>query len=141
MSKETVSLPTKVRVEETGQVFDLPDKDIVTFGRLKRETDAQGNDIVLELEDPRKARMISRWHFQLHRRSDGYALKSVTGQKTEVDDVEILKDKEVFVMPGSIIRLSGILTLRLLGETATSRESDDDGLSTLRFADETKPKE
>src|SRR5438876_508462 len=40
-------IPASCLVEETGEVIQLPDQDIISFGRLKENEGIQANDIVL----------------------------------------------------------------------------------------------
>ena len=70
--------PVAVRVRETGERIELPLQDIVSFGRMDIIEGMSANDIVLTLPDGMATRQISRWHFELRRRTDGYILRSVT---------------------------------------------------------------
>jgi class 3 adenylate cyclase len=106
--------PSMVSVEETGQTFDLPLQDLITFGRLKPTDGVIANDIVLALPDSNLTRQISRWHFELRRQEDGFQLRSVSDQRTEVDGRLVPKGNHVKVKPGSIVRLGGAITLKFL---------------------------
>lgn len=103
--------PALVFIRETSQQIPLPQQDIVTFGRLEIIDGMTANDIVLALPDAAATRQISRWHFELRRRPTGYLLRSVSTQPTSVDGVPVLNGEEVPIQPGSIVVLSGVMTL------------------------------
>lgn len=116
--REKVSLPTRVAIQETGEELKLPtNKDTVSFGRLREVNGQPANDVVLVHPEPQNALMISRWHFELRRQSDGFRLRQLSEQLTEVDGVEVTKGNEVPLRPGSVVRLSGVLTLRFLADS------------------------
>lgn len=106
--------PNLIVVRETQQQIALPQRDIVSFGRLEVIEGMTANDIVLVLPDPERTRQISRWHFELRRRSSGYLLRSVSVQSTVVDGVEVHNGQEIPVQPGSVVQLSGVMTLDFL---------------------------
>ncbi len=93
----------------------LPERDLIRFGRLKEQDGLAANDVVLQA-DPSSTNRISRWHFELHRRSDGFVLKSVSDALTEVDGRAVGKGEEVSVRPGTSVRVGGVLTVELLGD-------------------------
>lgn len=73
---------------------------------------------MLSHTDPIVTQRISRWHFELHRRVDGYHLKPVSRALTEVNGERVKMGEPVLVRPGGSIRLSRVLTLTLEGEDA-----------------------
>lgn len=103
--------PSEIFVRETHQVLQLPQHDIVSFGRLEMIEGMPANDIVLSLPDPAATRRISRWHFELRRRSDGYVLRPVSAQFTSVDGQPVEAGQEVPIRPGSVVGLSDVMTL------------------------------
>lgn len=103
--------PDSVRVKETGIEIPLPGHDTITFGRLKENDGRPANDIVLSLPDEAETRKISRWHFELRRHPDGFVLRPLSDQITEVDGVAIDKGAEIPVRPGSVARLGRVVTL------------------------------
>lgn len=103
--------PSAVRVRETGETIDLPMQDIVSFGRMDIIEGMSANDIVLSLPDAMATRQISRWHFELRRRPDGYRLRAVSNHVTLVDGQSLQSGDEVPVRPGSTVMLSGVMTL------------------------------
>jgi class 3 adenylate cyclase len=113
-----------IRVLETGQEIVLPAQDTITFGRLLERNGIVSNDIVLTLPDEEKARQISRWHFELRRRADGFVLRSVTDQSTVVDGVSLAKGEERRVLPGASVRLAKVMTVELVGEVAAKSPDD-----------------
>jgi predicted component of type VI protein secretion system len=72
-----------------------------------------------------QASKISRWHFELHRLPDGFRLRSLSENVTEVDGERITKGSEVMVKPGTKIRVSRVLTLTLLSPPPGLREQSD----------------
>ncbi len=117
------TFPDRVRIEETEQVYKLdPNKELITFGRLRTQGGQPANDIVLRLPDDSQTKMISRWHFQLERGDAGYLLRPVSPAATEVNGEPIPMNTEAPVFPGACVRLSKVLTLRFLGP---GRENDD----------------
>jgi class 3 adenylate cyclase len=103
--------PVTFCIEETQARFDLPQQDIITFGRLAEHENAVANDIVLTLPDPQATRQISRWHFELRRFGDGFRVRPVSNGATEVDGALVAKNVEVPIRPGSKIRVGHALTL------------------------------
>jgi class 3 adenylate cyclase len=116
--------PTVVRVEETGQIQKLPDKVLITFGRLREWNGVNANDIPLSLGDSQLDQQISRWHFELHRRQDNLVIRAVSRQPTEVDGRKIDQGEEAPVSSGTLVRVSGVLTLRFLPGEPTASTDD-----------------
>lgn len=110
--------PTHIRIEETADERRLPDQDIISFGRLREHEGAAANDVVLTLDDPQRALQISRWHFELRRVPDGFRLRPLSDQQTEVDGAPVPKNGEVSVKAGSKVRVARVLTLTLLSPTS-----------------------
>ena len=107
-------------VEETGQVHKLPHDDTVTFGRLAEHDGVRANDIILTLPDEAQLARISRWHFELRKLPDGYYLRPVSEQTTEVDGVAVTRGGQVLIRPGSKVRLGGVMTLVFFSEQAAA---------------------
>lgn len=107
--------PSTVRIEP-GVDVRLPSLDVIRFGRLKDQDGVAANDVVLEAPDPDTSARISRWHFELHRRSTGFTLRSVSSALTEVDGKAVQKGGEASVRPGTKVRVGGVLTLEFLGD-------------------------
>jgi class 3 adenylate cyclase len=111
--------PTVVRIHETGKKFELPNQPTITFGRLA-ELDAGGtkaNDIVLTLPNGLSER-ISRWHFELRRQPDGIVLRSLSDSPTVVDGNEVPNRCEAPIRSGSVVTLSGVMTLTFMRSDA-----------------------
>jgi class 3 adenylate cyclase len=103
--------PAKVRFEDGSEVR-LPALEVIRFGRLAERDGVAANDIVLAPADPELLVRISRWHFELHRRADGFQLRSVTSSTTtEVDGRIVQGGDSVAVRPGASVRLGGAFTL------------------------------
>jgi class 3 adenylate cyclase len=117
------AFPTQVRIEETGETIPLPGHDVITFGRLREHEGLPANDIVLTLGEQRLTDQISRWHFELHRQPDGFLLRSVTNQPTQVGAETLRKGGESRVRPGSAVRLSGVVTLTFLGDAPAGQSA------------------
>jgi class 3 adenylate cyclase len=111
--------PARLRVVQTGEELALPPLDVITFGRLRDQGGVQANDVVLNLPDPEKALRVSRWHFELRRRPEGFLLRSVTDRSTEVDGVAVQRGQDVPLRPASRVVLSGVVTIEFLPENAT----------------------
>ncbi len=107
--------PASIRFAD-GNELPLPSHDVIRFGRLKEQDGMAANDVVLQSPDPAEANRISRWHFELHRRANGFVLRSVTDALTEVDSKALAKGEEGSVRPGTLVRVGGVLTLEFLGD-------------------------
>lgn len=129
--------PGLVVVRETQQRIVLPQRDIVSFGRLEVVEGMTANDIVLALPDPEHTRQISRWHFELRRRPGGYLLRSVTHQSTVVDGAELRNGQEVMLEPDSTVELAGVMTLDFQGDGATVPQTMDRTLLSMPARRET----
>jgi hypothetical protein len=117
--------PTLVRIEETNEELNLPEQDIISFGRLREHEGTLANDVVLMPADPLQASKISRWHFELHRFPDGFRLRALSENHTEVDGEPIARGSEAMVKPGTKIRVARVLTLTLLSPLPSLREQSD----------------
>jgi class 3 adenylate cyclase len=113
--RDPVTFPRRVLIEQTGEEIELPQQDIITFGRLHEHDGARANDIVLVHPEPERARLISRWHFELRRVVDGLHLRALTDSLTTIDGQRVGKGVDVPVRSGSLIGVADTLTLRLAG--------------------------
>lgn len=120
--------PTRVAIAETQEELELPDQDLITFGRLREHEGRLGNDIVLSHPDLSRAQQVSRWHFELRRFSDGFRLRPVSDALTVVDGVVLAKGGEALIRPGSKVRVGNVLSLVFHG--APPRSSGHDGATT-----------
>jgi class 3 adenylate cyclase len=118
--------PTAVRVRETGTVVPLPSQDIISFGRLELIEGMSANDIVLALPDPAATRQISRWHFELRRRTAGYTLRTLSSQPTRVDDQAVAIGEGVPIGPGTVVDLAGVMTLEFIGSAGAGLPTSDE---------------
>ena len=107
--------PASVRFTD-GVEVPLPSHDVIRFGRLKEQDGLVANDILLLVADPADSNRISRWHFELHRRANGFVLRSVSEALTEVDGKSMMKGEEASVKPGTMVRVGGVLTIEFLGD-------------------------
>jgi class 3 adenylate cyclase len=110
------SVPVSVFFCETGQEIPLPDKETITFGRLHESSGQVANDIVLALPEAERTLRISRWHFELRRRPEGWWLRSLTDSSTEVDGLALCRGAETPIRAGSVVRVGQVLTLELRGK-------------------------
>ncbi len=108
--RDDAVFPTRV-LFETGEVYVLPEQDVISFGRQATGGAAPGNDIVLRGANEDATKAISRWHFQLLRRADGVALRALTDALTEVNGGRLARGEEVAIWPGDRVRVGGVLTL------------------------------
>jgi class 3 adenylate cyclase len=123
--------PARVRLEETGEEVELPQQDIVSFGRLRELEGRPANEVVLTLPDALQAQQISRWHFELRRFAEGYRLRPVSDAVTEVDGAPVAKGREVAIRPGTVVRVGRVLSLRFLAAPAAAGA----GTTTTRLAE------
>jgi class 3 adenylate cyclase len=112
--RDPMRFPSVLLIQETGQRIVLPAQDIVSLGRLEMIEGLSANDIVLALPDEAATRRISRWHCELRRRPTGFVLRAVSSPSTTVDGRPVERGEDVPVVPGSVVVLSGVITLRLL---------------------------
>jgi len=105
-------LPGSVFVRETEETFQLPQQDIIRFGRLSGE-DGLGasNDVILTLKNKDLEKRLSRFHFELRRKKTGYTLLPLSRQPTEVDGKRIEMGTESPITATSIVKLSKAITL------------------------------
>lgn len=113
---DPAQFPTLVGFED-GSVQRLPARDVIRFGRLVQENGAAANDIVILLADPELRIRVSRWHFELHRKADGYMLRSVTASaSTALNGRTLVPGELVPLRPGAKVCLSGAVTLTFVSE-------------------------
>jgi class 3 adenylate cyclase len=112
---DTTRFPTLVRFED-GSELRLPTLDVIRFGRLREQDGVTANDVVIILADPNQQGRISRWHFELLRRYDGFMLRSVSTSTTELDGKPVNRGEEVLLRPGAKVKLGGAVTLHFVSE-------------------------
>ena len=116
--REQRSTPAAVRVAETGAQIALPDKNVITIGRLPE------NDVVISLADPASLQRISRLrHAELRREGDDLYLHPLSEQPTEVDGQKVAKGERARVMAGTVARLAGVVTLTFATTGAAGDEA------------------
>jgi class 3 adenylate cyclase len=123
--RDSTRFPGQVLVHESGDCLPLPPLDTLCFGRGEATQPPGIHDVILALPDSMATRQISRRHFELYSRADGYVLKAVSNQLTEVDGVVIQRDQEWPIGPGSVVRLARVATLEFLSAGPTEREEAD----------------
>lgn len=109
--RDPVRFPSHVVIRESGERIALPTQDTVCFGRGEQVDRTAANDVALGLPDALTARQVSRRHFELRAHPDGYLLKALTSQSTEVDGVTIQRERELPIRPGSSVKLADVMTL------------------------------
>jgi class 3 adenylate cyclase len=129
--RDGILFPTTVRIAETGQELPLPAQDIISFGRLQENEGMVANDIVLTLPDPVSTKQISRWHFELRREPDGFVLRAMSSQTTEVDGALVQRGQDAPIRPDSVVRVAGVMTLTFACASAAAARVND---ATLSFA-------
>lgn len=112
--------PDSVRIRETGWQIRLPPQDTISFGRLQENEGVAANDVVLSMTETADTLKISRWQFELRRYPDGFRLRPVSEQLTEVDGVPIAKGMEVLIRPGTLVRVARIATLEFFSQPMVS---------------------
>lgn len=133
--RDPAHFPRLLAIRETGQTIPLPAHDIVSLGRLEHVDGVPANDIVLALADPVATRQISRWHCELRRRAHGYALRAVSGQSTVVDGVTVRPGEDHPLRPGSVVVLSGVITLHFLSPSVDKRYGETTAIATRARSD------
>jgi class 3 adenylate cyclase len=109
--RDPVRFPSQVVIRESGERIALPAQDTVCFGRGETVDLTTANDVTLGLPDALAARQVSRRHFELRARADGYLLRALTHQPTVLDGVTMQRDQELPLRPGSCVRLADVMTL------------------------------
>jgi hypothetical protein len=114
--RNDLGLLTAVSIEETRENIALPRQDVIAFGRLDAMADGtRANDVVLTHPSETAQCAISRWHFELRRTREGYVLRALSSQATEVDGKPVASGEEVPVGAGTVVRLARVMTLRFHG--------------------------
>ncbi|HEY4186161.1 MAG TPA: adenylate/guanylate cyclase domain-containing protein [Polyangia bacterium] len=108
--------PDSVRIRETGWQVRLPAQDTISFGRLQENEGVAANDVVLAMTETADTLKISRWQFELRRYSDGFRLRPVSEQLTEVDGLPVAKGMEVLIKPGTVVRVARVATLEFFSQ-------------------------
>lgn len=124
--RDSKRFPGRVMIQESGECIVLPQLDTLCFGRGESAHDVTRHDIVLAIPDQMATRQISRKHFELFSRAEGYVLRSLSSQHTEVDGVMLQRDQEAPIWPGSVVRLAQVMTLEFLSANPSSRETVDE---------------
>jgi hypothetical protein len=123
--REWLHAPAAVCIEETGEHIVLPDRPLMSFGRLP------GNDVVLRLPDRASLVRIRRMrHFELVRELDDLYLRPLAEQPTLVDEQVVPPGDRARVVPGTVVKLAGVMTLRFLADDA-GEQGDDAVLQTV----------
>ncbi|NUP05425.1 MAG: adenylate/guanylate cyclase domain-containing protein [Polyangiaceae bacterium] len=104
-------VPERIRIIETGKEITLPATDPISFGRMANAPGVRGNDVVLALDDDQASMKISRWHFELRRKGDGFVLRQLAENLTEVDGKRVARGQEAPIAAGARVNVGGVLTL------------------------------
>lgn len=113
--RDPAAFPRRLVIEETAEDIELPQQDIVAFGRLSEHEGTPANDIVLSHPEPERTRQISRWHFELRRDANGLRLRALSEGTTTIDGQPAAMGADLPVRAGSCIRVADTLTLHLRG--------------------------
>lgn len=123
--RDHARFPGQVLIHESGESLALPPLDTLCFGRGESAQRPGMHDVILAVPDTMATRQISRRHFELLSRADGYVLKPLSGQLTEVDGVVVQRDQEWPIGPGSVVRLAQVVTLEFLPASPSTRDEAD----------------
>ena len=126
--RDRKAFPSAVRFEDGTEVL-LPDKEVISFGRLAQLEGGPANDIVLRAADPGLNSQIGRWHFELRRRPEGFVLRSVSAAPTQVDGELVGAGHERPVRVGTAIKVAHALWLELV--SPSDEATTDADLATL----------
>jgi len=127
--RDPMRFPSVLLIQETGQRIPLAAQDILSLGRLEMMEGMSANDIVLTLPDEEATRRISRWHCELRRRPTGYVLRAVSSQSTIVDGQPVARGEDLPIVPGSVVVLSGVMTLRFFSPQFETGDSEVTNIS------------
>ena len=123
--RDSARFPSQVVIRESGEHIVLPTQDTVYFGRGEQVDRTATDDVALGLPDALVARQVSRRHFELRAQPDGYLLKALTSQSTEVDGVAMQRDQELPIRPGSCVRLADVMTLDFVSPSPADERTID----------------
>jgi class 3 adenylate cyclase len=123
--RDPARFPTHLAVHETGERITLPALDTLCFGRGDTQQALTTHDIIVSLPDPIASKQISRRHFELRSRPEGYILKALSTQHTEVDGTVLQSDQEIAVRPGTVVRLARVATLEFLSPAPEHEQGSD----------------
>ena len=126
--RDPVRFPSQVVIRESGERIVLPAQDTLCFGRAEMVGVTPANDVALALPDALAAKHVSRRHFELRAHPDGYLLRALTNQPTEVDGVTMHRDQELLIRPGSCVKLAGVMTLEFLSPSLADEGAIDETL-------------
>ena len=118
--RDTANFPSSVYLVEMRELKPLPDQDLISFGRLRDINGVPANDVVLELPDQQTTLQISRFQFELRRRPEGFVLRSVSDQITEVEGSTVAKGQEVPLRSGMKVRVARLLTLEFRSSASSA---------------------
>ena len=122
--RERSRFASRVKILESGEEIPLPQLDTITFGRLRDQAGVSANDVVLQMRDKEKGLRVSRWHFELRRQPEGFLIRSVTDQTTEVDGQVLTKGQETMLRPTAKVLLAGVMTLEFMPEDGPVQAED-----------------
>ena len=126
--------PSQMLVRESGIRIALPQLDTLCFGRGEAQSNLGAHDVILALPDPAATKQISRRHFELLSRPEGYVLKALSNQFTEVDGVVMQRDQELPLRPGSVVRLARVMTLEFMSPSLVHEASIDETMLSAGLA-------
>ena len=126
--RDPVRFPSQLVIRESGERIVLPPQDTVCFGRGETMDVSTHHDVVLGLPNMLAAKQVSRRHFELHSRPQGYVLKALSTQPTDVDGVALQREQEVAIRPGSCVKLAGVMTLDFVSPSLADEGTIDETL-------------
>lgn len=109
-------VPTRILLEEKGELFELPNQAVVSIGRQRPKENKDGCDFVVRLETSEETAKVSRFHVELRRTLDSMSVRSLSRQGTTVDGALLEEGQEAAVSIGSTIKLSTAASIQLLGD-------------------------
>ena len=107
--------PGYVQIAQTGEVLELPNKEVISFGRYDDRAElVVGNDVSLRHPDSALNAHISRWHFELRQLAGTVVLRALSRQPTVVDGRSIPLGREARLEVDSVVDVAGVLNLKFL---------------------------
>lgn len=121
--RDPYHFPRRMRILETGEDVELPDRDPLAFGRSSPGEESE-IDVPLNHPDPQLRLRISRRHFTLHRHSTSWRLRAVSDRPVEVNGVMVAGGTDAPVKAGTIVKVAGVLSLMFMAAQDAAKLDD-----------------
>jgi class 3 adenylate cyclase len=123
--RDPYHFPRRMRILETSEDVELPDRDPLSFGRSTAADGETENDVVLNHPDPQLRLRVSRRHFSLHRHPTSWRLRAVSDRAVEVNGVLVAGGTDAPVKAGTVVKVAGVLTLMFMADIDALKLEND----------------